>query len=240
MSLELKIEANTLALSALATAMQSFVTAIGQLGAPTGDAPEGTKRTRRTKEQIAADAAAEAAKTAGDAATEGSKTEFADGINHSHDVVTGDPEGTIYWLIAKHSTVYAQKPGETGPNIEGAVRVGAIEFIQKKEEFAKKSLTAQGAAQTGSTATQGDSSPKPDASPASGVSFQQLTAKLMELNSSKEPGHGREALKAFLVKHLGEGKTVPALEALKKNAELLAEVEAILKPAGAADDNLFG
>jgi hypothetical protein len=144
-------------------------------------------------------------------------------------------------VIEKHNTVYAQKPGEPDCTIDGAKIESAAHYLAKKEEFAKKSLTSQ-VAPTGVTSTSTASSEKPDAAPVSGVTFKQLTEKLMELNASKAEGHGREALKAFLLKHVGEGKNVPALEALHKNAELLAEVEAILSPAAAeqTDDNLFG
>lgn len=228
MSLEVKLDALTAAVLALTTVMQTGAAAPQQFGqvldsvtnvAGEAAGAEKATRTRRTKAQIEADNAA---------AATGART-----IN-SNDVVTGDPEGTRYWVIEAHNTVYAQKPGEPDVTIEGKVQVGAIEYLNKKEAFAKKSLTSAPAAQTGATTTSTDSSPKQDDAVA--VSFKDVTDALMQLNQSTAAGHGHAGLKAFLAKHAVE--RVPALQALNKNAELLAEINALLTPA--TDDNLFG
>ena len=52
---------------------------------------------------------------------------------------------------------------------------------------------------------------------------------------STAPSGGREAVLGVL-KHFGcEGKTVPALKDLNKNAEILAHVQGLLAPAADAD-----
>lgn len=63
--------------------------------------------------------------------------------------------------------------------------------------------------------------------------------KILELNKSTKPGHGREGVLKLLAQFgLPEGSKVPALEPLNKHAEVLAAAQALLDgtPAGADDD----
>lgn len=161
--------------------------------------------------------------------------EINDGRKVSVKLVAGDPEGTRYFLIAKHNTAARILPGEVVPTIEGTIEIDGDEYTAKRAEFAKKSVTA---APTVSPAKA--SAPAATASTASSsgasVSFKQVVDKLVELSKDTRPGKGREAITAFVAKH-GVAK-VPALEALGKNAELLAEAEAMLAP-DAVDDDVF-
>ena len=139
MSLEEALVENTAALREVATLLRSNpVHVFGQADA--GDqaaaaiaAASKPARTRRTKEQIAADeAAAAAAKQPG---TDGTATA---GSDANYPLLEGDPVGTRYWVIEKHSTVYKQLPGEPDVSIEGAKIESAAHYLARKEEFAKK------------------------------------------------------------------------------------------------------
>jgi len=207
---EQKVEALTAAIQALTTAMQSGPAALLQT---TGGDTEPAKRTRRTKEQIAADNA-----------------------KSDYPLLEGDPEGTRYWVIEKHNTVFKQTPDLAAPSIEGATIETGAHYLVKKEEFAKKALTSAPGGQTGAGTTSTASSEKPADVPANGATFKQVVDGLMAINAKE--GLGTPALKAFLAKHNVE--KVPGLEALKKNDELLAEINAILTPAVAEEANLFG
>jgi hypothetical protein len=217
MSLEATlIETNTLLkqLIAIATTQTEAPAALGQ--------PEqsAAKRTRRTKTEMEADKAAEAAPQ-GDATAP----------------VDGDPVGTRYWLIEKHNTVYAQKPGDPDPTLEGALIVSPAEYTAKKEEFAKKFVhlsqqTAERTTEVAATPAQSTPDASTASSATSAVSFEDVVSKLQELNRSTLPGHGRDGVMAVLTK-FGKAK-VPELASVQDNAAVLAAVEAILSPA--ADD----
>lgn len=152
------------------------------------------------------------------------------------DVLAGDPAGTLYFVIEAHNTVYAQKPGEPACTFPGAVQVTAAAYTERKAEFAKKSLT--GAPAAPATAVVQVSEPVATASPASSdasvVTFKQVVDALTLLSKDTRPGMGRDAIVAFVGKH-GVAK-VPGLEALGKNAELLAEVNALLAPVAVEED----
>jgi len=156
----------------------------------------------------------------------------------STNVVDGDPAGTLYFVIDAHNTVYAQKPGEPACTFPGAVQASSAHYLERKAEFAKKSLT--GAPAAPATALVQASAPAATASPAlsegSVVTFKQVVDALTLLSKDTRPGMGRDAIVAFVGKH-GVAK-VPGLEALGKNAELLAEVEAMLAPV-AIDEDVF-
>lgn len=70
-------------------------------------------------------------------------------------------------------------------------------------------------------------------------SFDEVVRTIMEINKSKAPGHGREGVLRVL-NEFGfdgsEGKRVPNLEALGKNAEILAFSKSLLEVKPAADD----
>lgn len=197
-------------LKSLLLIAQTFGTASAELGKPDVAAPA-VKATRTKK---------------GDAA--------------APKLLAGDPEGTRYFLIAKHNTVARVFPGETAPSIEGTTEVDSDTYSAKKEEFAKKSVTA-GAQEAQSTpsavVTKADAPASGASSGAETVSFKQVVDQLMVLSRDTREGMGRDGVMAFLAKH--KVPKVPALEALGKNAELLAEVNALLAPAAEAENDPF-
>lgn len=163
-------------------------------------------------------------------------------------VVEGDPVDTRYFVIPAHNAVLRQLPSEPTPSLTGAVRVTAEAYLQKKAEFAALTQSILEAQRAGKTAAQPSAqgataapvASSPVAAPAAAsqasaeVSFADVVAKLQALMKSNLPGHGREGVVSILKQYLPgeEGPTVPKLETLKKNAEILASVEALLTPAG--------
>lgn len=218
MSLELKIEALTAAVQALTTQLATAAAAPAMFGGEVA-APKGTRGKK-----------ADATPPAGIAETTVS----------DDSLVPGDEKGTRYWVIEAHSTVYKQGPSDPEVNVASATPASAAVYLQKKEEFEKKGRDLLAAAQTGAAAASTDSSPKPSESAASGATFKDVVDALTKLNASDKPGHGRAGVKALVEAHLPVGSKVPALEALKKNDALLAEINALLTPAAATDENLFG
>lgn len=88
-------------------------------------------------------------------------------------------------------------------------------------------------------ATEPSATPAPaTASAAPSVSFKEVTEAIVRLNKDTGPNGGRPGVLKVLQHFLGttEGKRVPDLEPLGKNAEIVAFVEAALKPA--EDDDL--
>lgn len=152
-------------------------------------------------------------------------------------LVEGDPEGTRYFVIEKHNSVYAQKPGEADCTIAGCEIVTAEHYLMKKAEFAAKTQAIL-AAQKSPAATQAAASPTaPTASPSQPVAFQQIVDRITVLNKSPEAGHGREGVLVILRKYLpgDERPSVTKLQALNRNAEILADIEAALAPAAEAE-----
>lgn len=143
------------------------------------------------------------------------------------DLVAGDPQGTRYWVSDEAKQVYAQKPGDPDPQDQTFKIESSTHYLTKKAEFAKNAPPAaepQPAATTEPSATA-----QPDTASADwDTVFREIKAL------STDPKGGREAVLGVL-KHFGcEGKTVPALKDLGKNAEILAHVKGLLAPA--ADD----
>ena len=152
-------------------------------------------------------------------------------------LVDGDPEGTRYWVVEKHNTAYAQKPGDADCTIQGAEIVTAEHFLKKKAEFAAKTEAVL-AAQKSPVDTPAAASPTaPTASSQQPVAFSQIVDRITVLNKSPEAGHGREGVLAILRKYLpgDERPSVTKLQALNRNAEILADIEAALAPAEAAE-----
>lgn len=149
--------------------------------------------------------------------------------------VSGDPEGTRYWVSESLSTVYAEKPGDPVPGDASFKIETAAAYSAKKEEFAKKAAAAQstGAAGTPATSTPGASTAS------SAPAWKDVLERIKDLNRSPVPGHGTDGVRALLTQ-FGldgtEGKKVPALEGLKKHAEVLAFVNKMLTPVPAEDD----
>jgi hypothetical protein len=217
-------------LKALLTSAQSSASAIHTFGTVAEATLSATaKAPRKTKEPAAPTSAMSASAPLG--------------------LVDGDPEGTRYWVIEKHNTVYAQKPGDMECSIEGAKIESAAFYLEKKAEFAKKSLVPSVAATpTTTTAVPAAMATPATASTASAsaptgtaaVLFQDVTAKLLELSKDERPGLGRPALVTLLAKYLPDVDTaarkVPALAALGKNDAIMADLVALLAPAAVEDD----
>lgn len=219
MSLEQTLEQTNTLLAQLIAVVTTGVEARATLGEPEA-APKATTRTRKTKDEPAA-------------ATTTDKNPLG--------LVDGDPDGTRYWVIEKHNTVYAQKPGDPDCSIEGAKIESAAYYLEKKAEFAKKSpLQSQPTSPEPTTGSAGTPvANTPAASSASSqkadgeVPFTQIVERITVLNKSPEPGHGRDGVMAILKKYLPDDAkpTVTKLQPLGRNAEILADIEAALAPA---------
>ena len=149
------------------------------------------------------------------------------------DLVDGDPEGTRYWVSEETQTAYAQKPGDPDPKDQSFKIESSTQYLTKKAEFAKNAQDAAAASQATAT-SEPSATAQPDTASAktSDADWDTVFRAIKELSTA--PTGGREAVLGVL-KHFGcEGKTVPALKDLNKNAEILAHVQGLLAPA--ADD----
>ena len=149
------------------------------------------------------------------------------------DLVAGDPEGTRYWVSEETQTAYAQKPGDPDPKDQSFKIESSAQYLAKKAEFAKKAQDAAAAAASQASATtEPSATAQPDTASAqtSGADWDTVFRAIKELSTA--PTGGREAVLGVL-KHFGcEGKTVPALKVLYRNAEILAHVKGLMAPAG--------
>lgn len=163
-------------------------------------------------------------------------------------VLEGDEPGTQYWMSHDLHDFYKTAPGQPKPSVQNINNVSAAYFAAHKAEAAKKQSAAEAAAQT--AATEPSATPQADAAsttsqatPADNVTFKEVVEALTKLSKDTRPGLGREGLMAILTKHLSDlpvpDRKVPKLEALKKNGELLAEVNALLADQAAAEVDLF-
>ena len=178
--------------------------------------------------------APEAATAAPAAETKKPRTKKTDEPAVKQDLVDGDPEGTRYWVSEEAQTAYAQKPGDPDPKDQSFKIESSTQYLAKKAEFAKNAQDAAAASQKPAT-TEPSATAQPDTASAqtSGADWDTVFRAIKEL--SPAPTGGREAVLGVL-KHFGcEGKTVPALKDLNKNAEILAHVQGLLNPAGDAD-----
>ena len=149
------------------------------------------------------------------------------------DVVDGDAEGTRYWVSDSLAQVYAQKPGDPDPEDQTFKIESSAHYLAKKAEFAKNASAAAAA----SPATAGsDPSATAQVAGASEVTFKQVTDSILELSKHTGPNGGRDGVLAVL-KQFG-GARVPDLQALNKNAEILAFVKAQMAPADAGMSDL--
>jgi hypothetical protein len=212
MSLELAINENTATLRLLITLLQSGAALPASLTVPETAAAAPAPATERKPRTRAA-----------------GSPELNDGKKVSVKLVEGDPEGTRYFHIPKHSTVCVVKPGEVVPSIEGTVEIGGEGYLKLKEEYAAKKPET-----TGSTST--DSSAKQDDAAAPGVVWDDLLKQIVVLSKDERATCGRAGVKTILDKY--KVAKVPELQALDKNADILADVTALLNPA-AAEDDLF-
>lgn len=212
MHIEDRLESIDNSLKTIVTLLQSAGAITAVAGVPEAAAPTPTEKKTRTKK---ADEPAATAKV---------------------DLVDGDPEGTRYWVSEETQTAYAQKPGDPDPKDQSFKIESSAQYLAKKVEFAKKAQDAAAAAASQASATSEPSATaQPDTASAktSDADWDTVFRAIKELSTA--PNGGREAVLGVL-KHFGcEGKTVPALKDLNRNAEILAHVQGLLAPAADAD-----
>lgn len=150
-----------------------------------------------------------------------------------------------YFVYEKHRTVYEIKAGEHVPDVPDAVEVSRDVYEAKKAEFAKnvkvptetgspaQATTTPAATHAPSTPAASNVSSQVSEQPSGDVPFPKIIERITALNKSPADGHGREGVLAVLRKWLpGDDKpTVTKLQPLGKNAEILADIEAMLNPA---------
>ena len=211
MTIEATLESIDLSLKAIVTILQSAGAITAVAGAPetAATAPAADAKKPRTSTKKTDEPAVKA------------------------DLVAGDPEGTRYWVSEEAKTAYAQKPGDPDPADQSFKIESSAQYLAKKAEFAKNAQDAAAASQKTAT-TEPSATAQPDTASAatSGADWDTVFRAIKDLSTA--PTGGREAVLGVL-KHFGcEGKTVPALKDLNKNAEILAHVKGLLAPA--ADD----
>lgn len=208
------------------TALQSGA----QIAAPTETAAPKTSK-RRTKAEIEADEKAAAAAAIGT------------------EVVDGDPAGTKYWHSERNTLVFAQHPGEAAPADEaGFVQVSASVYLNAKATYekaaaaknAQSAATSQAAASTEPSAQAQQGTASAETSEKAEPTWDDVVKGLKDLAAN--PAHGPAAVKAIITKIDPNAANVPALQALNKNGQIMAAINALLNPgAGAAEvDPLFG
>ena len=212
MNIEARLESIDTSLKTLVTILQSAgaITAVAgapevTTAAPVADKP---KTTRKAKDEPAAPTKA--------------------------DLVAGDPEGTRYWVSEEAKTAYAQKPGDPDPADQSFKIESSAQYLAKKAEFAKNAQEAAAASQKPAT-TEPSATAQPDTASAktSDADWDTVFRAIKELSTA--PTGGREAVLGVL-KHFGcEGKTVPSLKDLNRNADILAHVTALMTPAQDSD-----
>lgn len=154
--------------------------------------------------------------------------------------------------IAKQGGTVAQATAELGKPETPAAPAPAPKAGKGKanEKVTEAAGAAANAANSPAPAPAAATAQSPsDAAPA----WADVLVKIKELNTSDKPGHGREGVVNVLTKfgldprpvdQGGKGDTVPKLQALNKNADVLAFVESLLNaaaaPAPAADADIFG
>lgn len=213
---------------AILTALQSGAQMATAEFAPGNAAATTTSKKRRTKAEIEAEEAAAKALT---------------------EVVEGDPAGTNYWHSEANALVFAQKPGEAAPAADAAfVQVSASVYLSAKAAYEKAAAakndqaaaTNQAAASTALSATAQQDTASAATSANGDVTWDQAVKALKDLAGN--PAHGGAAVKKIIAEIDPTAANVPALQALNKNAEIVAAVNALLNPgaAGAEVDPLFG
>ena len=190
------------------TALQSNA----QVAAAAGDSTEAQgKRTRRTKAEI------EAEKTAQDAAAKAT-TE------------------TTYFVDEANKLAIEVPPGDKAPEGNGFVKVDKQTYDAKVKEFepkAEPAATTQASATTAPSAT----AQQADASAAASekATWDEAVAKLKSLLTL--PEHGAAAVVKVIQKIDPASAKVTDLKDRGFNDRIVAEVEALLTPAG---DDIFG
>ncbi len=231
MSLEQTLERTNELLAQVITILQTGIQAPAALGEP-----EKTTRTRKSKSEPVAETPAT---TDAVVVTKTPKSPLG--------LVDGDPEGTRYFVIEKHNSVYAQKPGDPDCTVPGALIVSAEEYAAKKAQFAAMTqkilstpaqpATEPAAAPAPSTPAASTASSQPSAQTQADVPFSKVVEAMTAMSKSDKPGHGREGVLGVLKKYLpGDDRpTVTKLQPLGINAEIVAHVESLLAPAAETD-----
>ena len=202
MHIEERLESIDNSLKTIVTLLQSAGAIAAVAGAPEAAAPAPTEKKTRTKKTDDA-VSSSAAKP---------------------DLVDGDAEGTRYWVSDETQTVYAQKSGDIDPTDQSFKIESSAQYLAKKAEFAKNAQDA--AAATQATAT---TAPSATAQPDGASTSADWDTVFREIKAlSTAPTGGRDAVLGVL-KHFGcEGKTVPALKDLNRNADILAHVKGLM------------
>ena len=211
MNIEQSLESIDTSLKTLVTILQSAGAITAVAGAPEAAAAAPAADTKKTRTKKADEPAA----------------------TTKADLVPGDPEGTRYWVSEETQTAYAQKPGDPDPKDQSFKIESSAQYMSKKAGFAKNAQDAAAASQKPAT-TEPSAAAQPDTASAatSGADWDTVFRAIKELSTA--PTGGREAVLGVL-KHFGcEGKTVPSLKDLGRNADILAHVQGLLAPA--ADD----
>lgn len=214
MNIEDRLESIDTSLKTLVTILQSAGAITAVAGAPEAAAAAPAAETKKPR--------ASSKKTDEPAATT------------KADLVDGDPEGTRYWVSEETQTAYAQKPGDPDPKDQSFKIESSAQYLAKKAQFAKNAQDAAAASQKPAT-TEPSATAQPDTASAatSGADWDTVFRAIKELSTA--PTGGREAVLGVL-KHFGcEGKTVPSLKDLNRNADILAHVTALMTPAQDSD-----
>ena len=214
MNIEQRLESIDTSLKTLVTILQSAGAITAVAGAPEVTAAASAADTKKTRTKKTDDAVPAATAKA--------------------DLVDGDPEGTRYWVSEETQTAYAQKPGDPDPADQSFKIESSAHYLAKKAEFAKNAQDAAAASQKPAT-TEPSATAQPDTASAqtSGADWDTVFRAIKELSTA--PTGGREAVLGVL-KHFGcEGKTVPSLKDLGRNADILAHVTALMTHAQDSD-----
>ena len=221
MHIEERLESIDTTLKAILVALQSGAQiSAAVVNGALGDTAEQaeTKRKRRTKAEMEADAAAEAAKGA--------------------PVLPGDPAGTRYWVSESLGAVFVEQPGVGAPGDHSFKLESAEHFAAKKAEFAAKNAVSTAAASSAPAATQA-AAPAASASGSAGdVSWDDAVTALKTLAAN--PAHGGEAVLAVVKSIDANAANVPALKGKGHEAAIVAAVNARLNPVAETADPLFG
>lgn len=219
------IEDTLLSIDTTLKALLASAQSGAQMAATTETAGEATaRRKRRTKEEIAADEAAEAtAKQAAGAA-----------LTQAAAPATDAPR---YWVNSVDGSVYAQLAGMADPT-DMNFKIETHAYYLEKLAAAKNAQPAATAPATASTAPSATAQPATASAATSGATtWDDAVSALKAL--AMNPAHGNTAVLAVIKQIDPAAANVPALKALGKNAEIVAAVNTLLNPAAGADP-LFG
>jgi hypothetical protein len=138
----------------------------------------------------------------------------------------GDPDGTRYFIIAAHNTVYKQAPGDADCTIAGAEIVSGAAYLAFQAELAKKFPTAAAPQTPAPTAPIATAQPvAASAGATTPTTFEQVVAKMRQLHAKlQNPG-----IQQVLTKYGVTG--VPALNGKASNDTLIADIDAVMANA---------